>query len=66
MYSEGLCIAMGAHGIRFPLKPEATDPPEQELQEVVSYLMWMLGTELSPLQVQCMLLTTGRLLVLQT
>lgn len=37
MYSEGLCIAMCAHGLRFPWKPEAMDPPELELQVVVSH-----------------------------
>lgn len=50
---------MCAHGVRFPWKPEATDPPELELQEVGSHLMWTLGTELGPLHVPHMLLTTG-------
>lgn len=42
------------------------DPPELELQVVVNHLMWTLGTELSPLQVQYVILTTGHLLVLHT
>lgn len=34
----------------------ASDHLEQELQTVVSYLMWVLSMELSPLQGECVLL----------